>query len=171
MKNRNKISGLVIIAFALSLLVVAIPQAKAQFVLSSWDHNDEHGQGIDRIDLYENTTDSWVNIENPVYYYDSGLVDWNASVFIKLSVWAYFNSSFMGIDDDVEGRNYQRHNVSVIQSNGTIVFSQNNFTYVTVETFLTPPLWHYCYEVILDFIPEYGQIYTVSVTYEIYEVK
>ena len=169
--NTKKSLGayLIIGLIVIGLIAYTTPQTKAnpQFVLASWAYPDENGQGIDRIDLYENSTGTWADTGLDADWDGSEIIDWNASLFIKLSVWTYFNSSFMGIADDVVGRNYQKHNVTVTRL-GETIFSQQNFTYVVVETFLTPPVWHYCYEVILNFLPIAGQIYTVTVTYEVY---
>lgn len=168
MYNRSKILALaVIVMIPVAVILAPIPQAKAQFVLSSWDYPDEYGQGIQYISVYENSTGAWVLVDT-IYYDDTLTFEWNASIGIYISVAAWFNSTLVGASDNVTGRNYLRHNVTVTDLSDNVVFAQANFTYSTVNTFLNPPLWRYSYYVILDFLPEYAQVYTVTVTYEVF---
>ena len=158
----------------LSVLVVSNHPSKstvkeleqpAQFVLAEWDFPDKYGQGIDTITVYENSTGAWVSVGNYEYDEESSL-EWNASVAIKLKVWTWFNSTLTGAGSTNEGKLYQRHNVIVV-SLGETVFSQQNFTYSNVYT-EAAPMWYYVYDVILEFLPVAGAIYTVVVTYEIF---
>jgi hypothetical protein len=142
----------------------------AKFVLSSWSYPDEYGQGIDRIYFDENSTGDWVNVGSPAYPDGrNNIIDWNASVFIRLNVWCWLNSTLVGIDNTNEGKLYIRHNVTVVQNNGTIVFSQQNFTYSNAYPD-ADPMFYYSYNEVLNFVPVAGEIYTVTVTYEVYGV-
>ena len=141
--------------------------AKAQFVLAEWDFPDEYGQGIWAFMFYENSTGSWLPCDPYSYEYNqSYTVEWNASVFIKLRCFVSFNSTLTGAIDTDDGKNYLRHSVTVTNL-GTTVFSQQNFTYFSNDTQLDP-IWYYGYDVVLNFLPVAGEIYTVVVTYEIY---
>ena len=164
----KKAGALIVVLLTLGLLFVSIPQAKAnpQFALASWEEYDEYGQGIYQFNIYENSKGSWVQVGGNERYYETSTFDWNASLFIKLISWTHFNNTLVGAINEADGQNYQLHNVTVTNAR-TTVFSQENFTYVTVQD-IGFPLWTYAYEVVLNFIPEQGQIYTVTVTYEVF---
>jgi len=137
------------------------------FVISSWDYPDQYGQGIEGFTVYENSTGSWVEVGSGDYSNSSILFEWNASVAIKLRCYSSLNNTLTGANDTDEGKNYQRHNVTVTLNNGTVVFSQQNFTYVSVATW-PYPVWLYSYDVVLNFLPTYAQTYIVNVTYEVF---
>ena len=159
----------IVISLVLMIGFSTIPQAKAnsQFIISSWDHPDEYGQGITLFHFYENSTGSWVEVYDPTGYRpdDTSIIDWNASVAIKLRCHSSLNSTFLGLSDDSEGMNYIRHSVTVSNLTG-VVFSQQNFTYHGRGH--VGSMYFYQYEVVLNFLPEYGEIYTVTVTYEVF---
>jgi len=167
----RKITGALIISLCVCLMpvVVSVPPANAnpKFIIASWDYPDEYGQGIETFDVYENSTGSWVNVGGPSDWDESGIFDWNASVAIKLKCWTWFNSTLTGVGSTNEGKLYQQHNVIVTQNNRTIVFSQQNFTYSNVYTDAAP-MWLYVYEIVLNFLPVAGQIYTITIDYEVY---
>lgn len=138
-----------------------------KFVISSWAFPDEYGQGIDRIRVEENSTGSWVYAGIDVDATESSAFEWNASVAIKLRCWSWINNTLVGDVSDSALKNYQRHNVIVTQINGTIVFSQDNFTY-SMYYYDEDPMFYFEYFVILNFLPEMGQVYTVNVSYEVF---
>jgi len=144
------------------------PADTTQFVLSSWDYPDEYGQGIDRIYFSENSTGDWVSVGSPAYPDGrNNIIDWNASVFIRLKVWCWLNSTLVGIDNTNEGKLYIRHSVTVAQNNGTVVFSQQNFTYSNAYPD-ADPMFYYSYNVVLNFVPIGGEVYTATISYDIY---
>ncbi len=153
------------VLMVLTLLVLPIQPAKAQFVLAEWDYPDEYGQGINLFAFYENSSGSWLSFGDAYEPDQSYIVDWNISGFIKLRCYAFFNSTLTGAADVEDGKNYLRHNVTVTSA-GTTVFNQQNFTYYS-NTTIEDPMWYYGYEVILNFIPVSG-IYTVTVIYEVF---
>ena len=165
----KKAIAFILVLLTLGLLFVSIPQAKAnpRFIIASWAYPDEHGQGISQFNLNENSTGVWLTFGESIEYGDSAEIEWNASVGIKLICYTWFNNTFMGADDLDDGENYQRHNVTVTLGNGTIVFSQQNFTKLSSFD-LEDPMWQYTYFVVLNFLPDWGQIYTVTVTYEVF---
>lgn len=169
MRSMTRISGSVAVIMILSvLLVVSIPPTRAGFVLASWDYPDEYGQGIENFELYENSTGSWVQVGGLYNYTDANIFDWETGVSIKIICFAWFNSTLSPATTTEEGKDFQRHNVTVTQLNGSTVFSQQDFTYVDVDDTTDPPQWLYSYEVILDFIPDAGEYYTVTIIYEVY---
>ena len=165
------------VLMVLTLLVLPIQPAKAQFVLAEWDYPDEYGQGIDGLKFYENSTESWVaapyytDIGSYYYlnYYETDFtLNWSAGVGMKLRIFSVLNTTLIGIDDGnfTEGKNYQRHNITVTNI-GTIVFSQQNFTYFDYA-WVSGDLIFYEYDVVLNLLPQNGQIYIVTVTYEVF---
>ncbi len=167
-------SLVLMIGFSTIRPVIPEQLGKAQFVIAEWDYPDEYGQGIDGLKFYENSTGGWVAA--PYYtdagtffylnYYETGYtLNWSAGVGFKLRVFSVLNVTLVGAGDIAEGKNYQRHNVTVTSA-GITVFSQENFTYY--DSAWTPPLVVYEYDVVLNFLPISGLIYTVIVTYEIY---
>jgi hypothetical protein len=163
---RHRIVAVVTIVLILGVFLTRLPQTEAYFVIAEWDYPDEHGQGIYDFDVYENSTGSWQNVGGPTEYDESGVFEWEAGVSIKLKAWSYFNSTLSEATTTNEGKLYQRHTVTVILL-GNTVFSQQNFTYSNVDT-SEAPMWVYSYDVILNFIPAAGAIYTVTVTYEVF---
>jgi hypothetical protein len=165
------------------ILVASIPPTRAQFVLASWDYPDECGQGIMGIKMWENSTGDWLPVPYYTHYYpdyheelgtfyylnyyqDHYFYNWSAGAAMKMRVDTLLNSTLTGAVDLADGQNYHRHNV-IVTSAGTIIFSQSNFIYEDSGD-IGAPMYYYEYYVILNFIPADGQIYTVTVTYEIY---
>ena len=140
----------------------------ASFALAAWDFPDEYGQGIESFEVFENSSGSWEQVGGGYGYDETTILEWNVGVAIKLRCYTYFNSTLTGADNIAEGKKYQRHNVSVINIDSTIVFSQQNFTYIDGDSGIDPPLWFYSYEVVLEFLPVEGEYYTVTVGYEIF---
>ena len=158
----------IIVLLTLGLLFVSIPQAKAnpQFVIASWDYPDQYGQGISGLFISENSTGDWLGVTT--IDYDEAIItlDWNVSVFIRISCFSHFNNSLVGALDLADGQNFHRHNVTVTNL-GETVFSQQNFTYTSGFDY-DDPIWDWSYSVILNFLPQVGEIYIVTVTYEVY---
>ncbi len=137
-----------------------------KFVISSWDFLDEYGQGIQLIEVYENSTASWVFVPPLHYYNNITEVAWNASVFIQLRVGVFLNHTLVDVVDITGGKNHIRLNVAVT-SVTSILFSQQNLTYFGYDD-LFDPIWYYMYEVVLNFLPVVGELYVVTVTYEVF---
>jgi len=165
MNHKKKISVLVILAVSM-MLVVSVPTAKARFVLAEWDFPDEYAQGITFFNIYENSTGSWVQVGGNWRYYETSNLEWYANASIKLTCWTIFNHTLTGAVSIADGKDYQKHNVTVTNV-GTTIFSQQNFTYNTGQD-LGDGIYRYAYDVVLNFKPESGQIYVVTVTYEVF---
>jgi hypothetical protein len=176
---RKKTCAIIGILCVCLLSVVAIqplliPQSEKlpnpKFIISSWSFPDEYGQGIDALGVYENSTGSWLAINGgfvpTVDYNDEASFEWNASLGIKIRVYCWVNSSLSGFGSVEEGKNYLKHTVIVTQINGTIVFSQENFTYFNAGAI--DEMYEYDYDVVLNFLPEMGEIYRVSIILDIY---
>ena len=165
-KHRNKVCASILVALTVLILIISVPQAKAQFVLASWTGPDEYGNGFNGFEVYGNSTGSWVQVGGAYNATDAHDIEWEVGVGIKLRCWTFLNSTKVGATDTADGKNYLQHNVTVTNF-GETIFSQQNFTYFFVSDTLDP-IWLYGYEVVLNFIPEYGQIYTVTIIYEVY---
>jgi len=177
MNRKNTAIAIAIVLLIISVLVASnqIPKngveerEQPKFVIASWEYPDQYGQGIELIAVFENSTGSWVGTDPPVIYYDnssSTFEDWGFEVAIKIIVKSWLNYTLVGADSVAEEKLYQQHNVVVTQSNGSVIFSQENFTYnAGLES---GGLYWYEYEVILNFLPQYSQVYTATITYEVY---
>jgi hypothetical protein len=166
---RHRIVAVITIVLILGVFLARPPQTNAQFVIAAWEYPDEHGQGIDFINIYENTTGSWVLVSHPSYGNsiepdETAIFNWTTSMIMKIRCGVTLNATVTGASSVADGKNFLRHSV-VISSAGTIVFSQQNFTYQSGNDL---GLYWYDYDCIFEFLPIAGQIYTVIVTYEIF---
>ena len=171
MKNRNK-AYVISIALLLSTLVFLVPvqPAKAQFILAYTFSPDNNGNAISFINAYFDD-DYVLTVYNdpdiyPTVTYTS-IAEVNASTSISLRVGCWLNSTYAGVASLAEGENVIRHSVSVLSSNGSVIWSQQNFTYQSGVDVLAP-MYHYDYDVTLDFVPVSGVVYTVTVIYEVF---
>lgn len=171
---KKRILGIFLVILTVSVMGISmIPQAEARpkFILSGWSYPDSYGQGIESIQIYENSSGSFSEItESPVQYDSSqseATLEWTAGVAIRLDVWTMLNCTLVGAASRTEGRNYNRHYVIVTDSSDNTVFSQQNFTYYYSNED-NYPLYTYVYRVTLDFLPETGEVYTVTIMYEIF---
>jgi len=172
--NKKAIASVIVLVI-LGLLVVSMPPsavvsdtpAKAQFIIASWEYPDEYGQGIIKFQIYENSTGSWVKYGDDILNTDTGVIEWNSTASIKLRCWTYVNKTLTQTPTPQDAERVIQHSVSVRLSNGTIIFSQQNFTQFSSldESY---HLYIHGYDVVLNFIPELGQIYTVTVIYEVF---
>ena len=185
MSNRKKPIGIILIVLTMLLLVSSTPPARAQFVLASWDNPDEYGQGIDGVRFYENSTSAWLAAPWYTHYYpdyheelgtfyylgyeqDNYFLNWSAGVCMKLRVYDWINMTLVGAETVEQGKNFLRNSVSVTLAS-EIVFSQQNFTFYSCGWIPEyGDIAVYQYEVILDFLPSTGGIYTLTITYEIF---
>ena len=159
-------------------LALAQQEPTATFILSSWSYPDEYGQGIEYFTLQRNDTGSWLawsgnNTYTGFYaYYDydeESSIEWglfNSS--IRVRVHSYLNSTLVGASSTAEGRAYQRHNVTVYDSQNTIVFSKQNITYSAAS--VVGDLYYYLYVVDLNFAFVSGGSYRIEVKLEVYYV-
>jgi len=145
------------------------PADTTQFVLSSWDYPDEYGQGIESIYAYENSSGSYVEYPGSPYSSSDNIqLEKNITGYVWLQLICWFNRSHVGIPNIFpQGINRIRHTVNVTQSNGTVVFSQTNFT-KTASSQAFDPLWWLRYDVVLAFQPTAGEVYTATISYDIY---
>jgi len=192
MKHRKKAySGIVIVLLMLLVSTVPVsrvvpePLAKAKFVISGWDYPDEYDQGLFGMKFWENSTGDWVAAPWYTHYYPdyheelaafyyctSSMSDYytynvTGGASLKMRVDTTLNATLTGATDLEDGRNYFRTNVTVT-SLGIIVFSQQNLTSLVTEDDLSDPIYYYEYDVVLNFILESGQFYTVTVIYEVF---
>ena len=179
MSKRKKIYSCVIVLLLAMVFLVAtipqtrvqsIPQAKAQFVIASWDFPDEYGQGIYGFFILENSTGVFFPVAGPlIVSSNSSIFEMDAGIAIGFDVRVVLNDTLLGLtfpDDVALGLNYFRLNVTVTTLSET-VFSQANFTYDDLNG-AHGDLWYYSQEVEFDFLLVSGHIYTVTITYEVY---
>lgn len=181
--DKKKVLALVILCLTISGLVLfaqwkgnqidlAVSPERAGFVISTWSETDEYGQSLHQFEVFGNSTGDWVQVGPPyggVYEdWDPIILDWEVGVAIKLRVYTWFNSTLTGAGSLAEGKLLQRHSVNVTDSFDVSVFSQQNFTYYDATDAIAPPMWFYVYDVVLNFIPSSGMIYTVTIIYEVY---
>ena len=171
MKNKKTLY-VIGIALLLSTLVFFVPTqpAKAQFVLADYTYPPPNGNGIAYIKAFVDGEYAATMYNNPDSYptaTPTNPLDIDAGVAIRLELECWINGTFVDISSLSEGRNVMRHSVIVTLVNGTTVFSQQNFTYVT-GTDAFAPMYNYKYSVILDFVPENGEYYTATLTYELW---
>ena len=181
--SKRKLTVVLLGLFICSLLLLVPVQPVTQpqetgtstFVISSWEYPDEYGQGIDGMKFWENSTGAW---EPAPYYLDIGqfyyvnpyITDYtynlSAGVALKMQVDCLLNNTLVGADDLADGQNYLRHSVTVTCA-GTTIFSQQNFTYLDSGD-IGAPMYYYEYDVILNFLTVAGNLYVVTVTYEVF---
>ena len=139
-----------------------------KFVISSWDYPDAYGQGIERFTILENSSGTWT-VDQLSYYNESGVIEWNASLFCKLIIACFINITFLGISTENEATNRTQLNVTVVNNRGVTEFSQQNLTYIA-DTYNDEGDGVYLlgYQVVLNFSPKLGGIYTITVNMELY---
>jgi len=147
-RNHQAYAGIIIVVCI--MLIGLVPTAEGtRFVLASWSFPDEYGQGMHSFTIWENSTGEWLVVRRgspfdyPWYYYETHVFEWNYTVGIKLWIDSYFNSTLAGVSDSTQGRNNFRHNVTVVDAYDTLVFSQQNFTYLAVNDYTYDPIWIY----------------------------
>lgn len=86
---------------------------------------------------------------------------------ITLVIQCWLNGTTFDIDSVSEGANIIRHNVTVTNTNKTVMFSQSNFTYSWGIEYDTN-IFVYQYWVELDFTVVMGEIYTALLSMEVY---
>jgi len=124
------------------------------------------GTGFSRIDAYVDTV-----FTQRIFDIDTGsdlILDISATATnITLIVDCWLNSTTVNVATLAEGRNVIRQNVTVTHTNGTVVFSQDNLTYVSAIDY-GDNVFLYRYSVQLSFTLDYSTIYAVELIYEIY---
>ena len=156
----------------LGLGFASIPPAKAnpQFVMAAYTYPSNNGNAISYITVYIDGVANGTMYYNPDSYPTSTGVsplEVTGGVNLTLGVFCWVNSTYVDISSLAEGLNIMKHNVSVVCSNGTEIFSKQNFTYIT-GTDANTPMYFYRHDVILDFVPQDGEVYTVTVVYELF---
>ena len=149
---------------------VVEPSDNGMFVLSSgsWSYPDDYGQGIFEMRLYENSTGDW--IEEVILYPNSTLlVDWNYNSSVKLEVRLWLNSTLVGPDDLVDGRDFIWVNVTVTERSTEVCNQSLSYLDSSDGSGAEPDqMWYYKYGDVLEFTPSMGLIYVVDVVYWLY---
>jgi hypothetical protein len=157
------------------MLVVAIvprPTQGAQFVLS-WSYPDTYGQGIEGFVFAQNSTGSWVTVDNTHASQYSAYKPWNETnefryeyTFLRLEIWVYLNASLVGIDDPDDAYLFQRVNMTLYNSTNTLWSKPNVTSIVAVDNGNN---MYWCeFRDVINYEFSYGETYRVVVTYEVY---
>ncbi len=167
----RKIAASVGIVVMLFVLVAPVPQAKAQFVIAAYTYDEStNGNYIAYIWAEYDSVVNDTMYYNPVSYPNATnalVLETEVGVNITLAVFCWVNGTDTGISSLSEGLNIMRHNVTVVCNNGTTIFSKQNFTYIAGGAG-DAPMYFYRHDVILDFVPAWGEFYTVTIIYEIF---
>ena len=180
MFNRNTILAIaVIVMIPVAVILAPIPQAKAQFVMASWDYPDEYGQGVYGFFVLDNSSGSFMPWSGPIILPDNASIfEAEAGISLGLEMRITVNYTFLGLEDPDPynhsaelhpALNYVRLNVTVTAL-AEVVFSQDNFTYNLEAGDMGDGVWYYGQEVFFDFLTVSGTVYIVTVTYEVYYV-
>jgi len=173
MRLRTKLFAWVaVMSLVLMIGFSTIPPAKAQFIIADYTYPSNNGNGIAYIHAYLDGAFNASMYKNPDSYPGEEVtnpLEVESGVNITLAVFCWLNGTHTNISSLVEGKTVIRHSVTVTITNGSTIFSQQNFTYI-VGGDGDAPMYFYRYDVILDFLPVAGEIYRVIVTYEIYGV-
>lgn len=125
-----------------------------------------NGYGFSTIDAYidEEFTHTFYDV---VSGYNSTLEIDSTVTNITLVIQCWLNGTLFDIDTVSDGVNKLRHNVTVTNSNSTVMFAQSNFTYCWGIDYMEG-LFLYQYRVQLDFTVEMGQIYMAIISMEVF---
>ena len=148
-----------------------IPQAQAQFVIADYTYSTtNYGNSIAYIHAYIDSEFNASMYKDPDSYPGESVtnpLEVAGGVNITLAVFCWVNGTVTGISSLSEGLTIMRHRVTVTGQNGTTIFSQQNFTYI-IGSDGDAPMYFFRHDVILDFVPVQGQIYTATVVYEVF---
>ena len=172
MRFRTKfLTWVVVMSLVLMIGFSTIPQTKARFVIAVLPYDtSKDGNFIASISAYYDSVFNDTMYYNPVSYpteVPEPILEIDTAINLTLAVFCWVNGTIANISSLNEGLDIMRHSVVVTCINGTVVFSQNNFSYV-VGGAGDAPMYFYRHDVILDFQREIGEIYTVIITYEVY---
>ena len=155
--------------FSVGVWVPPIDRQPSYITFNSWAvGGDGHGQSFEAIEIYENSTGSWVIVDT--LYYDTAVTSFEieGGSSIKLITYTWLNSTLVNAGSGAEGYLYQILNATVKFSNDTLVYSSGNFTAPGYDTGIDPPLWLYDYEHVFNYAFEYSYTYFVNVSYFTY---
>ncbi len=171
MKTKNKLYAWVLLmAIVLGLGFASIQPTKAKFVLAYDFSPDNDGNAVAYINAYFDGDYNGTMYNDPDSYPDATptpTLEALEGTVITLRVGCWLNATYADVGSLAEGRNVIRHSVSVLAVNTSVIWSQQNFTYFSGTDALAP-MYFYDYDVILDFVPVSGQVYTVIIIYEVF---
>jgi len=133
---------------------------------SHFEYPDD-GSDFNRIDAYVNEAFAQTLYDQDEGYNTILTID-EAVTNLTFSVECWLNSTTYGISTIQEGKNIIRHTISVISTNKTVVFSQTNLTYVEGIDY-GDDVFLYRFSIELDFTITAGNIYTVTLSYEVFD--
>lgn len=174
MKRKILICSLMVVllvGFGVATVPEATREATAQFVLSAYTYDETtDGHYIAYIQGYYDGALNATMYYNPTSYPNDTAIstlETFVGTNVTIAVFCWLNGTSAGIASLSEGLNVIRHNMTVINTNGTTVFSKQNFTYNTgLDSYA--PMYFYRHDVYLNFTFVLGEIYQVIITYEVY---
>lgn len=139
-------------------------------VLNSWAYQGgDYDQGFDTLEVYTNETGSWVLLETIQYDDANPVLEVSGGAFIRVYAYVWLNSTLVSAGSSAQGKLYQITNSTLsYYANSSIAYSSGNFTYVTVDTGIDPPLWLYTYSHVYNYALAYGETYIVNLSYYTY---
>lgn len=173
--RRIAASGIIIMIITIVLVGLPSQTQGAKFVLAGWDYDDGYGQGIEVVWPYENSTGSWVAICDPafVFWNEETTIELNSTPNTALKIIATCNINHTLFDfgpdksENASARAVMRVGIEMTNL-GETVFSQENMTWDGTCFDDTATTWSISYEAVLNFLLVGGEIYTVTITYEVF---
>ena len=181
--DKKKFLAIIILVLTISMMLVYVQTkremrindkptdpTKAQFVLSEIPTDNEYGEGISAVYVHENSTGSWIAVKDPAYFLpsDDTTVDVNAGGLLNITPTPTINHTLRELSTYDEARAIMRLSIEVLNL-GEVVFSQQNLTALEDgEGTQTSTTWWIAYVVVVPIVLVAGEIYVVTLTYEIY---
>lgn len=140
----------------------------ARFDIASWSYPDAYGQGIYNITVEYYSNGSYYS---ETYYYNNStislIIDPSEDVHIISHNW--LNSTLVGASTLNEGKNFFKHNITVMQQT-VLIFSQQNFTDMLGPSDDYAPMYYYRQDVTIDstYFPNTGVSYEATIYYEVF---
>ena len=165
----------VLLASGIALIVLPHPPettieptfGESRFTIASWSFPDSYGQGIYEMLIDTNASGSWVTRYYLWSTNTTGPLGWNASEGMRICVSTLVNKSLTGVTTIDQAKLIVRHSVTVLDWTGALVYFKQNFTYTGYNTYFSGR-YNMAYVQVLNFLPALGELYTVTVTYQIY---
>lgn len=167
---KTKAFASIVLALLCLVLVASIQPAKAQVVLAEWEYDDGYGQGIEYVYVHENSTGSFVAVDETAYN-ETNIYNMNytASTALKITPYVTLNHTRQGLAENASAFAIMRVSIEVWIA-GNMTFSQQNLTWSDSVVDATPTSWRFSCWVIVPMLIVGGTIYIVVLTYDIYEV-
>ncbi len=164
--------GLALIPFTMPL---PEPTPKPQYSyihLGTWTGWNEmpFAQGVFDVEVFENTTGSWVSVA-VIYNYTNENIEFPVGSAVKIESEFTANKTLLGfnLSPDADMWNYIRMNVSITQRNNTVVYSQGNMSMTAgAPQSRGANIYSGSVNTVCNFLTEYGEVYSITLMYDTY---